>query len=164
MDFSSNPVLWQRTPVSVAADISDEPVVQQAIVNAIEAERAAARPYVRSCTDARWADERDVQDRIQCIQVNGVDVTAVCVGYNTEEGWAELIVTAGVHEDGRPRWVPNRRRNGPLTVRVIGQVQVEMVGAVGIVAYLNGQGAALAASVLAAKSALAPVPVMTATL
>jgi hypothetical protein len=138
MDFSDNPVLWQRTPVSVAADISHEPVVQQAITKAIEAERAAARPYVRSCTDAVWADEPQVQERIHAITVNGVDVTAVCVGFNTDEGWAELLITAGVHADGRPRWVPNRRRNGPLTVRVTGSVQVEMSGALNPVVYQNG--------------------------
>ena len=138
MNFSDNPVLWQRTPASVAAGITDEPVVQKAITRAIEEERLAARPYVRSCTDAVWADEPQVQERIHAITVNGVNVTAVCVGFNTHEGWAELLITAGVHPDGRPRWVPNQRKNGPLTVRVIGVVQVEMTGALNQIAYQNG--------------------------
>lgn len=138
MDFSDNPVLWQRTPASVAAGISDEPVVQQAIIEAIEAERAAARPYVRSCTDAKWADDPKVQEQIHAITVNGVNVTSVCVGFNTYEGWAELLITSGVHADGRPRWVPNQLRNGPLTVRVIGAVEVKMTGALNPIVHQNG--------------------------
>ena len=132
MDFSNIPVLWQRTsPEEVADLISDNPLTRQAVAKAIQEERSAARPYVQSCTDARWADEPGIQQRIHAITLNGVNVTAVCVGFNTAEGWAELLITAGVHPDGRPRMILNQDRShpAPLTVRVCGNVQVTMTGA-----------------------------------
>lgn len=132
MDFSNIPVLWQRTsPEEVACSISDDKTTQNAVAKAIQEERRAARPYVQSCTDARWADEPGIQQRIHAITLNGVDVTIVCVGFNTAEGWVELLITAGQHPDGRPRAIFNqdRRQPAPLTVRVCGNVQVIMTGA-----------------------------------
>lgn len=130
MDLSDNPVLWQRTPAAIAQEISPNSVMKEAIAQAITAERTAARPYVQSCTDARWADDDTQQPRIHSITLNGVDVTPVCVGFNTTAGWAELLITGGVHPDGRPKMIVNRARSSVLTVRVSGDVQVIMTGAV----------------------------------
>lgn len=130
MDLSDNPVLWQRSPATIASTISPNSTIQDAIVKAIADERAAARPYVQSCTDARWADDEVAQPRIHSVTLNGVDVTSVCVGFNTTAGWVELLITGGSHPDGRPKMIVNRARSSVLTVRVSGDVQVIMTGAV----------------------------------
>jgi len=91
---------------------------------------------VQSCTDARWADEPGIQQRIHAITFNGTDVTSVCVGFNTVEGWVELLITAGTHPDGRPKMILGRDRlhPAPLVARVCGDVQVVMSGALNQVA------------------------------
>lgn len=142
IDFSNLPVLWQRNPEDIALLISDNPTTHLAISQAIHAEREAARPYIQSCTDAHWADEPGIQQRVHAVTLNGVDVTAVCVGFNTTEGWVELLVVAGSNPDGRPRMILNqdRRQPAPLTVRVVGDVQVQMTGVLNQV-YANHEAA-----------------------
>lgn len=130
MDLSDNPVLWQRTPQEIAGVITSDPQIRDAIVGVIALERQAARPYVQSCTDARWADDEVAQPRIHSVTLNGVDVTSVCVGFNTTAGWVELLITGGSHPDGSPKMIVNRARSSVLTVRVSGDVQVTMTGAV----------------------------------
>ena len=142
VDFSNLPVLWQRTPAAIAQEISPNSVVQEAIAQAITEERLAVRPYVQSCTDAHWADEPGIQQQVHAVTLNGVDVTAVCVGFNTTEGWVELLVVAGSNPDGRPKMILNqdRRQPAPLTVRVVGDVQVQMTGVLNQV-YANHEAA-----------------------
>ena len=147
IDFSNLPVLWQRTPEAVASSLTDHHVAQELIAEAIRAEREAARPYVQSCTDARWADEPGIQERVHAVTLNGVDVTAVCVGFNTTERGDEVLVVAGSNSDGRPKMILKTILNqdqqlqpAPLTVRIVGDVQVQMTGVLNQV-YANHEAA-----------------------
>lgn len=134
-NLSDDPVLWQKSPAEIAnsvlpLEITDNSI-HTAVAGAIQQERDAVRPYVRSCTDVQWATEPGAQERIHKVILNGTDVTAVCVGFNTVEGWVELLVSAGSDANGFPRLVLNRHpdplRRVPLTVRVMGDVHVVMM-------------------------------------
>lgn len=132
VDLSDNPVLWQRTPHEIASSIfTDEAFTKEAartaVADVIKVEREAAKRYVQSCTDALWADTPGVQESVHSITLNGVDIKAVCVGFSTAEQWAELLITAGSYPNGSPRMILNSQHM-PLTVRVLGDVQVVMTG------------------------------------
>lgn len=138
-NLQCDPELWQNDPEQIATRFADGHEINGNLVPALAAliqeERLAARPYVRSCTDAQWATEPGIQDHVHAIFFNGINVSNICVGFNTGEGWVELILTAGTHDDGRPVMLPNRSRTAPLTVRLLGDVEVQMTGVLNGVAH-----------------------------